>query len=78
MGRIPTLIGCLVTHWGEDSASEAAKARLRRIFELEGSQVLDRKIPLSSAIESNPSAATAARKAYDDLVQEVMSHVGPT
>jgi chromosome partitioning protein len=78
MGRTPVLVGCLLMHWGVDNASELAEAHLRRIFEQEGSQVLDPHIPMSAAIESNPSAATAARRAYDELVLEVMNHVvGP-
>lgn len=76
MGRTPVLLGCLLTHWGEDNASELSEARLRRIFELRGSQVLDPHIPMSTAIESNPNAASTARKTYDELVEEVMNHVG--
>jgi hypothetical protein len=75
MGRKPTILGGLMTHWGEETSSQAAEGRLQIILNTEGSKVLDVKIPMSSVIESNPNAARNAKQAYDELVTEVMNNV---
>ncbi|MGZ3665604.1 MAG: AAA family ATPase [Ktedonobacterales bacterium] len=74
MGRTPQLLGGLLTHWGEDTASENAEARLGDVFHNERTRLLDPRIPMSAAIESNPNAARNARLAYDQVVEEVLKH----
>lgn len=73
MGRSPQLLGGLLTHWGEDSASENAEKQLADVFNNEGSRLLDPKIPMSVAIESNPGAAYKARQEYERVVEEVLT-----
>lgn len=75
MGRTPKLLGGLFTHWGEDSASQSAEADLSLILGAVESGVLVSKIPVSNAIESNPSAAHNAMKEYKNLAREVMNRV---
>ncbi len=75
MGRAPRILGGLLTHWGEDSASEDAEARLQVALHGAGSDVLEIHIPVSSAIETSPNAARNAKHAYDELVQEVINNV---
>jgi chromosome partitioning protein len=77
MGRTPKVLGGLFTHWGEDSASQDAESELRLILGTVGSGVLDARIPVSSAIESNPSAAHNAMREYRNLAEEVKKHVSP-
>jgi chromosome partitioning protein len=77
MGRTPKILGGLFTHWGEDSASEAAATSLSLILGTAGSGVLDTRIPVSNAIESNPNAAHNAMKAYRNLAEEVKKYVSP-
>jgi hypothetical protein len=77
MGRTPKVLGGLFTHWGEDSASQDAESELRLILGAVGSGVLDARIPVSSAIESNPSAAHNAMREYRNLAEEVKKHVSP-
>lgn len=72
MGRTPAVFGPLLTHWGEDLASERAESRLREILNSVRARVVDHRVPVSVAIESNPNAATGARRVYDELVEEVM------
>lgn len=75
MGRTPNVLGGLFTHWGEDSASHDAENSLALILGTVDSGVLDAKIPVSNAIESNPSAAHNAMKEYKSLAQEVSNRV---
>ena len=75
MGRTPKLLGGLLTHWGEDNASQTAQGQLDLILSQQDSKVLDIKVPVSNAIESNPNAARNVKQAYDDLVEEVMADV---
>lgn len=75
MGRAPLILGGLLTHWGEDSASNDAEGRLQVALQGAGSDVLEIRIPMSNAIETSPNAARNAKSAYDDLVQEVMNNV---
>jgi chromosome partitioning protein len=74
MGREAKLLGGLLTHWGEDSASSNAEHQLADIFHNERSQLFGTNIPMSQAIESNPTAAHAARRAYDVVIEEVLAH----
>jgi chromosome partitioning protein len=74
-GRMPKVLGGLVTHWGEDSASQDAVNDLQLVFGGVGSGILGTRIPVSNAIESNPSAAHNAMKEYKNLAQEVINRV---
>jgi chromosome partitioning protein len=75
MGRQSNVIGCLLTHWGEDQASQVAYARLENLFVSRGSRMLRAQIPLSVAIESNPSMAMTVLRAYDRFAKEVLAYV---
>lgn len=77
MGRTPKVLGGLFTHWGEDSASQEAETELAVILGNVESGVLGVRIPVSNAIESNPSAAHNAMKEYRKLAEEVKKHVSP-
>lgn len=75
MGHTPAIIGGLLTHWGEEAASEPAVLRLNTALRSSNAELLDIRIPLSTAIESNPTAAWSARQKYEELVTEVMRYV---
>ncbi len=76
MGCTPDVLGCLITHWGEDATSQLAYARLENLFASRGSRMLPMRVPLSVAIESKPNMAAGAMNAYDELATEVLAHVG--
>lgn len=78
MGRAPQLLGGLLTHWGEDTASANAKSQLADVFHNANSGLLDPRIPMSTAIETNPNAARNARIEYDRVVEEVLKHDFPS
>lgn len=71
-GKAPTLIGGVVTHWGEDAATVAAEAHIQELFLRRGSDLLQSKIPNAVAIENNPMRAKHAVNAYHTLLKEVV------
>jgi hypothetical protein len=78
MGRAHAVIGCLITHWAEDQTSYAGEQRLAQVFAGEGVPMLDVKIPLATAIETQPQYASHAVQAYRRLAEEVLAHVSST
>ncbi len=76
MGRAPQLLGCVITHWGEDATSRDAYQNLKVLFDGRQSRILDAKIPVAVAIESNSHHAAKAIDAYNALVEEILGHVG--
>ncbi len=77
MGSTPKVLGGLFTHWGEDNASQDTETDLAVILGNVESGVLEVRIPMSNAIESNPIAAHNAMKEYRKLAEEVKKHVSP-
>jgi chromosome partitioning protein len=75
MGRADAIIGCLITHWAHDQTSLAGKQRLADVFAGEGVPMLDVKIPLATAIETQPQYAYQAVQAYTLLAEEVLQYV---
>jgi len=76
MGHAPLLLGGLLTHWKDDATSQEPEARLQVIFREEGSDLLQTKIPMATAIEGSDGKtpwASHAMRAYDDLVEEVVA-----
>lgn len=75
MGRQPAVIGCLITHWREDQTSLAGEQKLASVFHGFGIPMLDVKIPLATAIETQPQYAAHAMRAYGQLAEEVLNNV---
>lgn len=73
MGRMPSLVGGVFTHWGQDVTSQEPEIRIQTIFRDEGSDTLQTKIPSAVAIEGPAHLATHAVRAYDDLLEEVLN-----
>lgn len=73
MGRAPKLLGGLITHWQNDVASVDGLGNLEPLFKQRGSNMLDTRIPFAVALEKKPQMAANAIRAYNALVEEVIS-----
>ena len=76
MGRYPVILGGLFTHWRDDATSRDPEVRIQVIFRNHGSDTLETKIPMAIAIEGADGKtpwAPHAMRAYDDLVEEVVT-----
>lgn len=76
MGTSPQLLGCLVTHWGEDESSRDTYSRLQEQFDNRRSRILATKIPFDVTIEKNYGQTQhRASQAYEEALEEVLTYV---
>lgn len=75
-GNRAQLLGCLITHWGEDQQSVDTYTRLEELFENRHSHILANYIPFDVTIEkTHGQTHHRAIHAYERVVEEVLSHV---
>ncbi len=75
-GTPPRLLGCLLTHWGDDQHSTETYPRLDEIFANAHSRILATPIPFDVTIEkTHGPTAHRASNAYAQVTKEVLEYV---
>lgn len=78
-GAKPELLGCLITHWGEDQHSINTYTRLEEQFDNRHSRILANYIPFDVTVEkTHGQTHHRASNAYERVVEEVLSYVEPS
>jgi chromosome partitioning protein len=75
-GAPAQLIGCLITHWGDDQTSRDAYVKLEDLFTNRRSHIMANEIPFDVTIEkSRGPSHHRASEAYEKVVEEVLTYV---